>query len=249
MIASHGADVASAGIKTLIYGELSDSLTSRAIQSFGVERGTSNAIDNSLGLMFTLGSSFAFRALGSANSIGLGYKSESMISFGHNAVKVETPAGVSWSHLVKDELNNARYLGRGVKFDKSYKVATVKIGDKQASAAVEFMNSSNSNVYAGIYSIPCNNCATYSAEILKKAGIGTFPFIKTPSLNYLSVYLQSDKFKNFTAISSLSSHFLSEKIAPGVSESSVVGKSVSNSKNKNGSEMTRKNNAEPFFGY
>ena len=55
-IATHGADHFTAGLRTLIYGEYSSTLTSQLIQKTGVSAQTAHTIDNTLSIIGTLGS-------------------------------------------------------------------------------------------------------------------------------------------------------------------------------------------------
>lgn len=93
-VAVHGADVAGSGLSQLISGEDTSSLTSQAIQTTGVSKGTADAIDGGISIV------------GSGAASGIAMKAESVTK-----VKVNTTSEAANAAPVTDKIyrrpNNA----------------------------------------------------------------------------------------------------------------------------------------------
>ncbi|HON35760.1 MAG TPA: SpvB/TcaC N-terminal domain-containing protein [Methanothrix sp.] len=112
---------------------------------------------------------------------------------GHNMVGVNTGAGTEWSHLVvaNAERSSPLIVTGGdalVVRSKSgpgseYLIVTVPVSAEDAARAAAVAQARLETRQVGQYGLFCQDCTTYTSEVLNAAGVPTPP-MSTPSLNY-----------------------------------------------------------------
>ena len=141
----------------------------------------------------------AIAAEGGDASVSLAFKPN--LPVGHNIVGVDVGQGMEWSHLVVGDPErasgvlvvggDARVVRTSVPDPARYSIVNVPVSSEQAARASEVVQTSvKQGQQVGGYGLFCNDCTTYAGNVLKAAGVRTPP-LSTPSLNHLSVALQS----------------------------------------------------------